>query len=168
MLHEEQFCSNSEQIKSFNKNFCQKSDNSMETIEGHADKSSVDYDVDKMIKEKKNYIKQLNPKQAKRYDFSNKTKVNPTDSILCIINNNFVNTANNKFFDAVNKEFLDEIKLPTRLDKHELNTNITDIGFIINRRAKNTNCAIPNTDNTSERVLSESYLETSYKSLNHL
>ena len=55
MLCEEQFCSNSEQIKSFNKNFCQKSDNSMETIEGHVDKSSVDYDVDKMIKEKKFY-----------------------------------------------------------------------------------------------------------------
>ena len=80
MLCEEQFCSNSEQIKSFNKNFCQKSDNSMETIEGHVDKSSVDYDVIKWLK-KKNSIKQLNPKQAKRYDFSSKTKVNPTDSI---------------------------------------------------------------------------------------
>ena len=46
MLREEQFCSNSEQIKSFNKHFCQKSDNSMETIEGHVDKYSVDYDVE--------------------------------------------------------------------------------------------------------------------------
>ena len=45
MLREEQFCSNSEQIKSLNKNFCQKSDNSMEIIEGHVDKSSVGYDV---------------------------------------------------------------------------------------------------------------------------
>ena len=49
MLHEEQFCSNSEQIKSLNKNFCQKSDNSMEIIEGHVDKSSVGYDVVKWL-----------------------------------------------------------------------------------------------------------------------
>ena len=29
---------------------------------------------------------------------SNRTKVNATDDILCIVNNNFVNTANNEFF----------------------------------------------------------------------
>ena len=38
---------------------------------------------------------------------SNRTKVhNPTDHILCTVNNNFVNTANNKSFNTVNKEFL--------------------------------------------------------------
>ena len=38
------------------------------------------------------------------------------------MNNNFVNTEN--------KELLDETKPPTQLDEHEVNTNVTEIGFI--------------------------------------
>ena len=114
---------------------------------------------------------------------SNGTKVNPTDDILCAVNNNFVNTANNEFFNAVNKEFLNEIKSPSQLNEHEpykhttwiprrfnaestwcvcteVNTNITDIDFIVNCSTKNTDRVILNTDNTSdEEGLSESYLE---------
>ena len=91
---------------------------------------------------------------------SNRTKVNATDDILCTVNNNFVNTANNKFFNTVNKEFLDEIKSLSQLNKHEVNTNVTDIDFTVNCSTKNTDHVISNTDNTSdEEVLSESYLE---------
>ena len=42
--------------------------------------------------------------------------------ILCTVNNNFVNTEN--------KQLLDETKPPTQLDEHEVNTNVTEIGFI--------------------------------------
>ena len=114
---------------------------------------------------------------------SNGTKVNPTVDILCAVNNNFENTANNKFFNTVNKEFLNEIKSPSQLNEHEpykhtmwisrcfnvestwyvcreVNTNITDIDFIVNCSTKNTDRVILNTDNTSdEEGLSESYLE---------
>ena len=91
---------------------------------------------------------------------SNRTKVNTTDDILCTINNNFVNTANSEFFNTLNKEFLDEIKSPSQLNEHEIDTNITDIDFTVNCSTKNTDCVISNTDNTSdEEVLSESYLE---------
>ena len=58
------------------------------------------------------------------------------------------------------KEFLDEIKSPSQLNEHEVNTNITDIGFIVNCSPKNTDRIISNTDNTSdEEVLRESYLK---------
>ena len=90
---------------------------------------------------------------------SNRTKVNPTDDILCTVNNNFVNTANNEFFNTVNKAFLDEIKSPSQLNEHEVNTNVTDVDFIVNCSTKNTDRVISNTDNTSEEVLSESHLE---------
>ena len=66
------------------------------------------------------------------------------------VNNNLVNTVNNKFFNTVNKDFLGDIKSSTQLDKHEVNTNVTAIHFIVNRRTKNTDLAISNTDNTSE------------------
>ena len=87
------------------------------------------------------------------------TKVKPTDDILCTVNNNFANTANNEFFNTINKELLDEIKSPTQLNEHEVNTNVTDIDFIVNCSSKNAGRVILNTDNTSEEVLSESYLE---------
>ena len=46
MLHNEHFFShNSEQIKNFNKSFSQKTNNSMEVLQGHVDKRSNDYDV---------------------------------------------------------------------------------------------------------------------------
>ena len=91
---------------------------------------------------------------------SNRTKVNTTDDILCTINNNFVNTANSEFFNTVNKEFLDEIKSPSQLNEHEVNTNVTDIDFTVNCSTKNIDRVISNTDNTSdEEALSESYLE---------
>ena len=61
--------------------------------------------------------------------------------------------------NTVNKEFLDEIKSPTQLDEHEVNTNVTDIDFIVNCSTKNTDRAISNTDNISKENLSESYLE---------
>ena len=87
------------------------------------------------------------------------TKDKPTDDILCTVNNNFVNIANNEFFNTMNVEFLNEIKSPTQLNELEVNTNVTDIDFIVNCSTKNTDCVISNTDNTSEEVLSESYLE---------
>ena len=80
---------------------------------------------------------------------SNRTKVKPTDDILCTVNNNFVNTANNEFFNTINKEFLDEIKSPTQLNGHEVNTNVSDIDFIVNCSTKNIDRVISNTDNTS-------------------
>ena len=43
--------------------------------------------------------------------------------------------------------------------EHKANTNVTDIDFIVNCSTKNTDLVISNTDNTSEEVLSESYLE---------
>ena len=46
---------NSEWIKNFDKNY-QKTDNSIEILQGHDDKPSNDYDVDKMIKEKNESI----------------------------------------------------------------------------------------------------------------
>ena len=60
MLHNEHFFShNSEQIKNFNKNY-QKTDNSLEILQGHDDKPSNNYDIYKMI-EKRNYsFNQLN------------------------------------------------------------------------------------------------------------
>ena len=47
MLHfvEHFFSHNSEQIKSSNKNFYQKTDYSTEILQGHVDKPSNDYDV---------------------------------------------------------------------------------------------------------------------------
>ena len=66
------------------------------------------------------------------------TKVKPTDDSLCTVYNNFVNTANNEFFNTINKEFLNEIKSPTQLNEHEVNTNVTDIDFIVNCSTKNT------------------------------
>ena len=52
MLHNEHFFShNSEQIENFNKTY-QKTDNSTEILQGHDDKPSNDYDIDKMIKKK--------------------------------------------------------------------------------------------------------------------
>ena len=90
---------------------------------------------------------------------SNRTKVKPTDDILCSVNNNFVNTANNEFFNTINKEFLHEIKSPAQLNEHEVNTNLTDIDFIVNCSTKNTDRVISNTNNASEEVLSKSYLE---------
>ena len=90
---------------------------------------------------------------------SNGTKVNPTE------------------------ELLNEIKSPSQLNEHEpykhttsiprrfnvestwcvcrgVNTNITDIDFIVNCSTKNTDRVILNRDNTSyEEALSESYLE---------
>ena len=41
-------------------NFNQKTDNSTKILQGHVDKASNDYDVDKMIKEKNDSFKQLN------------------------------------------------------------------------------------------------------------
>ena len=41
-------------------NFYQKTDNSTKILQGHVDKASNDYDVDKMIKEKNDSFKQLN------------------------------------------------------------------------------------------------------------
>ena len=93
-------------------------------------------------------------------NFSNRTKVDANDDILCTANNNFVNTANNEFFNTVNKEFLDEIKSPSQLNEHEVNTNVTDTDFTVNYSTKNTDRVISNTDSTSdEEVLSESYQE---------
>ena len=58
------------------------------------------------------------------------------------------------------KEFLDEIKSPSQLNEHEVNTNITDTGFIVNCSPKNTDRIISNTDNASdEEALRESYLK---------
>ena len=74
---------------------------------------------------------------------------------LMSVNNNLVNTVNNKFFNTVNKDFLGDIKSSTQLDKHEVNTNVTAIHFIVNCRTKNTDLAISSTDNTSEEVLKE-------------
>ena len=52
MLHNEHFFShNSEQIENFHKTY-QKTDNSTEILQGHDDKPSNDYDIDKMIKKK--------------------------------------------------------------------------------------------------------------------
>ena len=124
-----------------------------------------------MIKEKNDSFKQLNfeeelptrntlstlaPKQndIKICDVMNKsigcspnrTKVNnPTDDILCTVNNNFVNTVNNESFNTINKEFLDENKSPSQPNVHEDNTNITDIDFIVNCSTKNTDRVISNT-----------------------
>ena len=53
---------------------------------------------------------------------SNRTKVYPTDHILRTVNNDFANTANNKFFNTVNKKFFNEIKSPSQLNEHEVNT----------------------------------------------
>ena len=91
----------------------------------------------------------------------NRTKVNnPTDDILCTVNNNFVNTVNNEPFNTVNKEFIDENKSPSQPNVHEDNTNITDTDFTVNCSTKNTDPVISNTDTTSDKdVLSESYLE---------
>ena len=90
---------------------------------------------------------------------TNRTNVNATDHILCTVSNNFVNAANNEFFNTVNKEFLDELKSPSELNEHEVNTNVIDIDFIVNCSAKNTYRVICNTDNTSdEEFLRESYL----------
>ena len=92
--------------------------------------------------------------------FKQKKVNNPTDDILCTVNNNFVNTADNESFNTVNKEFLDGNKYPSQLSEHEVNTNITDIGFIVNCSTKSTDRVISNTDNTSdEEVLNENYLE---------
>ena len=140
---------------------------------GHVDKPSNDYDVDKMIKEQNDSFKQLNPDVDLRTrntlptlmnefigSSSNRTKVYPTDDILSTVNNNFVNTANNKFFNTVNKIFPKEIKSPSQLKEHEVNTKIADIDLIVNYSPKKTDRVISNTDNTSdEGVLSESYLE---------
>ena len=46
------FCHNSEQIKNWNKNFSQKTDNSTEILQGHVNKAINNYGVDKIIKEK--------------------------------------------------------------------------------------------------------------------
>ena len=92
----------------------------------------------------KNTLSTLAPKQndIKICDVMNKsigcspkrTKVNnPTDDILCTVNNNFVNTVNNKSFNTINKEFLDENKSPSQPNVHEDNTNITDIDFTAQR-----------------------------------
>ena len=57
-LHQNQCCitsiffSNSEQIKNWNKNFHQKTDNSTEILQGHVNKAINSYGVDKIIKEK--------------------------------------------------------------------------------------------------------------------
>ena len=92
---------------------------------------------------------------------SSRTKVNnPTNDILCTVNNNFVNTANYESFNIVNKEFLDKNKSPSQPNEHEDNTNITDIDIIVNCSTNNTHRVISNIDNTSDKeVLSESYLE---------
>ena len=90
---------------------------------------------------------------------SNRTKVNLIGDILCTVNNNFVNTANKEFFNTVNKEYFNEIKSPPQLNEHEVDTNITDIGFIVNCSTKNTDRVISDTDNTSDQeVLSTSYM----------
>ena len=90
---------------------------------------------------------------------SNRTKVYPTDHILRTVNNDFANTANNKFFNTVNKKFFNEIKSPSQLNEHEVNTQ-QYFDLIENYSTKNTVRVISNTDNTSdEEVLSESYLE---------
>ena len=61
MLHNETFFShNSEQIRNFNENFYQNTYNSKEILQGHVDKPSNDYNVDKMIKEKNVSVNQLN------------------------------------------------------------------------------------------------------------
>ena len=73
---------------------------------------------------------------------SNRTKVNATGDILCTVINNFVNTANNEFFNTVNKEFLNEAKSPSQLNEHEVNTNITDINFVLNCSIKTTDRVI--------------------------
>ena len=53
MLYNEHFFShNSEQIKNWNKNFNQKTDNYTEILQGHVDKASNDYDVRKWLKKK--------------------------------------------------------------------------------------------------------------------
>ena len=51
------------------------------------------------------------------------------------------------------------MKSPSQLNEHEVNTNVTDIDFIVNYSTKNTDHVISNTDITSEEVLSESFLE---------
>ena len=71
-------------------------------------------------------------------------------------------------FNNVNKEFLDEIKSPSQLNEHEVNTNVTDIDFIVNCSTKNTDRVVYNTNNTSEEVLVKAIFKTSYKSLKHL
>ena len=76
---------------------------------------------------------------------SNRTKANATDNFLCTVDNNFVNTANNEFFNTVNKKFLEQIKSPSQLNKHEVNTNVTGIDFIENCSTKNTNLVISDT-----------------------
>ena len=92
--------------------------------------------------------------------FKQKKVNNPADDILCTVNNNFVNTADNESLNTVNKEFLDENKSPSQLNEHEVNSNDTDIGFMVNCSTKNTDRVISNTDNTSDKeVLSENYLE---------
>ena len=82
---------------------------------------------------------------------SNRTEVNPIGDILCTVNNNFVNTANKEFFNTVNKEYFNEIKSPSQLNEHQVDTNITDIGFIVNCSTKNTDRVISDTDNTSDQ-----------------
>ena len=48
----------------------------------------------------------------------------------------------------------------TQLNEYEVNTNVTDIDFIVNCSTKNSDRVISNTDNTSdEELLSESYPE---------
>ena len=76
---------------------------------------------------------------------SNRTKANATDNFLCTVDNDFVNTANNEFFNTVNKKFLEQIKSPSQLNKHEVNTNVTGIDFIENCSTKNTNRVISDT-----------------------
>ena len=146
-----------------------------------------------MIKEKNDYFKQLNfdkglptrnrlatlaPKQNDRKICEvmnesvgcswNRTNVNnPTDDILWIVNNNFLNTAIKESFNTGNKEFLDENKSPSQLHEHEV--NITDIDFIVNYSTNNTDRVISNTDNTSDKeILSESYLENVIQEFIHL
>ena len=176
-INEHFFSHNSVQIKNFNENSYQKTDKLTESPQGHVDKPSNDYGVDKKIKKQNDSFKQLNsdvdlptrntlptlaPKQndIKMCDVmnesvvssSNRTKLNPTGDILCTVNNNFVKTANNEFFNTV-------IKSPSQLNEHEVNTNITDIDFIVNCSTKNTDRVISNTDNTFDKeVLVESYL----------
>ena len=110
---------------------------------------------------KKKYIKICDIMNESVSCSSNRTKINnPTDDILCTVNNNFVNTVNNEPFNTVNKEFIDENKSPSQPNVHEDNTNITDTDFTVNCSTKNTDRVISNTDNTSDKdVLSESYLE---------
>ena len=58
VLHNKLFFShNSEQIKNWNKNFHQKTDNSTEILQGHINKAINNYGVDKIIKEKNDSFK---------------------------------------------------------------------------------------------------------------